>query len=112
MQNLRPLNTKITNGIQWIENKLRHVENNIRFYSAGSTSYGYLSINGNTYPGTSSIRPPRLINVYLSEVENHVDYRVLGFARNTESQSQSSYTVWVNFSINGNVWCHWVYMLI
>lgn len=109
---IRSLNTNLANSTQWTETKLRHSENNIRFYSAGSTSYGYLTIDGATYPGTSSIRPPRLINVYLSEVENHVDYRVLGFVRNTQSQSQSSYTVWVNFSINANVWCHWVYMLI
>lgn len=106
------LNQRIQNTDDWIENKLRSNEGNIYFRPVGNYSYGYLTLEAGNNPTTGTSRPPRLINAYISEIDDHVDWRMDGFVRNTQTSTQSTYTLWTNFSFTGNVWCQWTYMLI
>ena len=69
---------------------------NIKFTSAGGQSYGYIELPAGC----------QMLNVYMQEVPGNVGLKVKGFNQN---DGNNSYTIWLDFDINDNVFLHWVY---
>lgn len=92
------VNTKINAVTNQIRGKIVHKAENIRFYSAGDKSYGYINIPENCV----------LLSVYLQQVSGNVSLISTGF----NQSSTTGYTAWVNFSINDSVFIHWVYAVL
>lgn len=70
---------------------------NISFKDGGNgESYGYITIPSGY----------EMLAVYMQEVSGNVKLRCKGFNKNAGT---GGYTVWLDFTINSNVFMHWIY---
>lgn len=73
---------------------------NISFKDGGNNeSYGYITIPSGY----------EMLAVYMQEVSDNVKLRCKGFNKNAGT---GGYTAWLDFTINGNVFMHWIYAKI
>lgn len=68
---------------------------NIKFSPAGGKSYGYINVPSGYV----------LLTAYMQEVSGNVSLRLGGF----NQSSDTGYTVWVDWDINGSIYLHWIY---
>ena len=73
---------------------------NIKFSGGeGGKSYGYINIPSDC----------KMLAVYMQEVSGNVGLMVKGFNQNAGA---GGYTVWLDFTINDNVFMHWIYVKV
>lgn len=73
---------------------------NIKFSGGeGGKSYGYINIPSDC----------KMLAVYMQEVSDNAGLMVKGFNQNAGA---GGYTVWLDFTINDNVFMHWIYVAL
>ena len=91
--------------MEWILNsalagKIVSQAGNVKFADGGGgKSYGYIEIPSDC----------EMLAVYMQEVSGNVGLMLKGFNKNAGS---GGYTVWTDFTINDNVYLHWIYAKI
>ena len=93
----RALDQKISSLNSALSGKIVFKAGNVKFTDGGDgKSYGYIEIPADC----------EMLAVYMQEVSGNVGLMLKGFNKNAGS---GGYTVWADFTINDNVYLHWIY---
>ena len=93
----RALDQKISSLGSALNGKIVFKAGNVKFTDGGGgKSYGYIEIPADC----------EMLAVYMQEVSGNVGLMLKGFNKNAGS---GGYTIWADFTINDNVYLHWIY---
>ena len=94
---------RLNDNLSALAEKIVSDSGNIKFSGGeGGKSYGYINIPSNC----------KMLAVYMQEVSGNAGLMVKGFNQNAGTGGYTGYTVWLDFTINDNVFMHWIYLKV